>query len=1555
MLADVRPSPARAALICPMERLDGLLRDNANGAHGLDAPPMDYGEGAQTPLARLRVRATRETQDAAEEKVSQAVAEAKVQLRQLVELELDWACESCMTVDNRPQNARCHVCSAWRSDEHREAFEAEKARKEAEMVAEAARLVKEREAEESARLTKLKAKLSMTRDERVAVMLGRLANRKMFDAITCWILHVEAARVKRQAEAMHSAYYRLGKRCQVGTEENLRQTLHDRYVHLESGTEMLEPESLLTIWRSKTATYAALCGKTGVIVATSAEERAVELQFAANLHQTSGEVTAFWLPIEVCCVVGHETVPTPAATGPQSTSRTANKQSAKLEPEPEQHRGDPGAEQEESLEQRQLAAAVIIQARWRGFSTRRQYGPELERTRGWTEHDHLMETIRRLERGVRANFNLQFPNARRSEDPAITVVREEWQAAIGEGPHWSPKMIARHIAEALDDDLGLALSGDAVYPDGIVRRRISPEDGERILSAVQVEVSRRKRLGLAGSRAIAALAAEDEQEATESSKSSRTVLADGEYEERHLVETVKQCIEDLILQLELAENPNFVSDRAMDHWSRTRLIADRIAAASSAKAMGEHQAWFQPQATRWLGSLALNKLRLTDLGAGVIAAQLPKSNLHTLVLHECGLSSEGVLAIASILHCCPALNLLDLRGNAALNAGLRAVAGGVTHPGCGLRSAFLTFNMNAKEWSTRGLEDGIRCLNAVIPHSRLTNLKLDFRYEVISRARPFRQQKTLKLHTIDFAQRQSTPLPEWLQVGGSCSPKHAVTDEMRTRLWANLRRASHAARQRLAWAVLVERVPILITLDNVLHERLRLAVAERTRRDACTMATGGVAGQTATGQYIPLAHHYITRRKVMAREGIEADSRSLRFLEQGEIVAGLEVKCDRRSGGEPRLRFIFAMPPMIGVQGWAPLSESLPPGPTKSEAEAAAAAATEAARKQRASTEASIRAEEQRWKKELAVLEQAVEDARRLPLGEEMLSALLKAEKAVLAANKEHRAAATSLELELAEPPPKPLVLPSHRSWQMGQLEHHQTTGDTVAIRRALNIEGDLLTPLAGCQPIPGDGRDRVRKQRYRQRQLVCTTGLAEAMVAHRNSLPPENYGAAQADFVFVVAADGRWPVKTARRVLLMSFTEDNSVKFHSRLRIVPATCAPLKRQANQDLVSYQPQAEKRQEALYAEAPRWQSHCTVQELSKWLVDESGFLWPAGWACVRVADVLSVVEVEGELVEQRETLAKLHAQMSELRDLSAELDTQLVKAVEALEVVEHAHELAAIEAKYYDGTKLDGTEDCSSPTTVLVSAAEKLRAQEEDRARNRRARLEQERDGAQMSDTAVEKKIADIEHRIGVLEHSLASCAISDSLELDWANTLIECHPDEKPSSLADRWAQEEREEMEEEDDQNADEGNSTTHGEDSSPGKPKETKTDAATPATNFRNGEGGMLGEALALRALRLDARLPALHRQTELLPLPISSHHVHNSEPPLSTPGGQLHSRRLNASPSRLLAPLQDAPAAPVLMAASSHQCNEQGGGAVELTPLTPEQTGHKQTNSSPLFGRG
>ena len=743
---------------------------------------------------------------------------------------------------------------------------------------------------------------------------------------------------------------------------------------------------------------------------------------------------------------------------------------------------------------------------------------------------------------------------------------------------------------------------------------------------------------------------------------------------------------------------------------------------------------------------------------------------------------------------------------------------------------------------------------------------------------------------------------EWLKVGASNAPKHQVTDEMKARLWANRRRASHAARQRLAWAVVTTRASMLDCLVSSVHELLQLAVAERTRRDASTTGLGGGVGDAPAPEGIAVAHHYIARRSVMAREGIETDSRPLRVLQEGEIVAGLEVKCDRRSGGEPRLRFVYTCPPMIGIQGWAPLSVSLPPGPTKKEAAAAAAAAAAEAEARRQMHVEMLEAEEERYKVEAAELQQAVETARGLPLGDEMLASLLAAEKAVLNAAKQHDERKELLTAAMAAPPPKPLApLPaaSHRNWQLGN-EDEEGTGDSLALRRALNVEGDLLTPLPGCQPVPGDGRALARARRRRQRQLTCTTGLARAMVEFRNATAPEE--GVVAEFLFVVAVDGRWPVHTSSRTQLLSYTEDAKVKFHSRLRIAEGTCPPPDLRPNDsDPVGYAV-SKKRHEALFAEAPRWQRESTVAEVSRWLLEKSGLSWPASWACVRVADVMAVVEAEAELAQHRRHLELLKDRLPRLQETKLELEEQLARAAEVIDVVQHTHALASIEAKHYDGTRLDGTAGAPTRTVEQVQATEKLRGLEETDARARSARVETKLNENGAAIAALETEVLERTKRAEELQRDLASCAITDSVDLDWDRTLVECQANEPAPTVRELEALREERGLDDE---------LPEHPEDLS-------------------RGGAGALGEGLSYRADKLDARLPALQRHTELLPIPISPHHIQRS--PARSPSERRRRRRsASRSPARkTLAPLTD----------------------VNTTPV--RRSPARRTAASPLFGR-
>ena len=88
-------------------------------------------------------------------------------------------------------------------------------------------------------------------------------------------------------------------------------------------------------------------------------------------------------------------------------------------------------------------------------------------------------------------------------------------------------------------------------------------------------------------------------------------------------------------------------------------------------------------------------------------------------------------------------------------------------------------------------------------------------------------------------------------------------------------------------------------------------------------------------------------------------------------------------------------------------------------------------------------------------------------------------------------------------------------------------------------------------------------------------------------------------------------------------------------------------------------------------------------------DEEGYLanladWEPG-----VADVMAVVEAEAELAQHRRHLELLKDRLPRLQETKLELEEQLARAAEVIDVVQHTHALASIEAKHYDGTRLDG--------------------------------------------------------------------------------------------------------------------------------------------------------------------------------------------------------------------------------------------------------------------------
>jgi hypothetical protein len=360
---------------------------------------------------------------------------------------------------------------------------------------------------------------------------------------------------------------------------------------------------------------------------------------------------------------------------------------------------------------------------------------------------------------------------------------------------------------------------------------------------------------------------------------------------------------------------------------------------------------------------------------------------------------------------------------------------------------------------------------------------------------------------------------------------------MRTRLSINRLRAAYRATQRMAWATVMHRWGALsllfgseravvmgnserrqsphvggggasrallgATLTPTLVQRLVVSVAARTQRDGSANAAGGGSGGGVAADAGPGAAHYTCKRRAMAREGLEPDSRSLRPLRVGEVVAGLELKRDRH--GTARLRFVYATAPMQGVQGWVALSAQLPNGPTAEQL-----AEAQAERQQRAAQHAQelqqkIEAEEQRWARERELLMKQVVGAKKVIGGdyEAMVARLTQAERELLLREKAHDAAMDLLRDSTVDsgadssPGTADSLAPSELA------KGHAEASELLRIQEsvALNVEGDLIVPLPGAMPVAGDDRWALRAQRRRQLRLSAARRLSLALIRYRNTL----------------------------------------------------------------------------------------------------------------------------------------------------------------------------------------------------------------------------------------------------------------------------------------------------------------------------------------------------------------------------------------------------------------------------------------------------------------------
>ena len=201
-------------------------------------------------------------------------------------------------------------------------------------------------------------------------------------------------------------------------------------------------------------------------------------------------------------------------------------------------------------------------------------------------------------------------------------------------------------------------------------------------------------------------------------------------------------------------------------------------------------------------------------------------------------------------------------------------------------------------------------------------------------------------------------------------------------------------------------------------------------------------------------------------------------------------------------------------------------------------------------------------------------------------------------------------------------------------------------------------------------------------------------------------------------AQDGSWPVESARHLLLVRFGAHPQVAFHDsataseawqaaeqpRQRMArPQTPGGLPRPPPRLLRSYTQLARasegsrrgREAELVLPERPRWQLEQTAAELQKWLLEASGIQWPAGWACCRVADVMSAVRAEQELAALDRELADTEAAATGLAAEREAMSARLPELVACADVAARKLTLAAIEQKFSGQVRRNASLQCLS--------------------------------------------------------------------------------------------------------------------------------------------------------------------------------------------------------------------------------------------------------------------
>jgi hypothetical protein len=357
-----------------------------------------------------------------------------------------------------------------------------------------------------------------------------------------------------------------------------------------------------------------------------------------------------------------------------------------------------------------------------------------------------------------------------------------------------------------------------------------------------------------------------------------------------------------------------------------------------------------------LTSLDLSGAQLHDSGAAGLASGIFGSSgsaegvcaLRDIRLADCGLGPRGVASIAACLEACPSLRLLDLRGNSAGVDGGHALAAAVSQPRSML--SVLVFNLNTAvaagsqnlpaaplvPWSRESYQSVVHAFTEALPASALSHLDIGYASTGrdglllnclrtaalpktwVAAERPSRDSKRRR-------DRKSIASSSGGSFGASSGslwlglPADSFHESIAVPLESHPRRATLAARQRLAWAVCALHGAYMLTRTALAPQVAECVAIHMGRPMVPLSELGGDLRAARLGLDIAsCGSHYRCCLPAAVRQGADMDSPLLgRSLQVGEVIAGLELVTP--PGGAARLRFRIPSPPLIGMTAWVSL------------------------------------------------------------------------------------------------------------------------------------------------------------------------------------------------------------------------------------------------------------------------------------------------------------------------------------------------------------------------------------------------------------------------------------------------------------------------------------------------------------------------------------------------------------------------------------------------------------------------------------------------------------